>query len=1001
MSNIKEIFENKIKIDSKVVTIDSLFNNDDRLDNTNFKPAYQRNYVWDDEKATYFIESILLGTEIPPLIYFRNISKVEIIDGRQRYETILRFIKGDFKLKKKGLKILVSKEFTNKNFDTLDLKYKELFYETKLRIIEFSFFSRQGIDEIIEDNIKIEIFKRYNSGITPLKNTDIEKAEFLFDNVNTFFKENIFKDNILKENIKTLFYFERGNDEILLKKIRELLIISNIPIRYFANKKSNIINSYYDYVYSDPEQIDFKNLKISFIQKINLIKKIYNIISSRVGYNRLISECLFWGFSILERDKSLNIIEESHIKEICNYLVENMSFFDMDRSSFSKNIYLRYESISKLFKNLFNIDFETYLNRSEEFNNDLQQIDNLHNSEEKFNFDDLRLNKTEPSSFSIDDIIRSIQRQKFIIRPQYQRNEVIDRKKRSSLIESILLGIKLPPLFIFKKLDGVSEVIDGQQRLLSILGYLGNEYLSDTNEMLSSKYENFSLSLKNGILSDLHGSKFSDLSTEYQEKIKNFDLWIIEIDQRYNREFDPIDLFLRLNYKPYPIKLDSFEMWNSYIDRNLINTVKDIYNNHKDWLYQKKSSNRMENENVLTALIYLYYEYSTNLDNGNSYKALDYYKIGNKINFRLRSKNDLTKKLETVPNELQFYCNKFEINFIYKLLKLIKFQSNRSEAHGLDYILSIDNGRRTQQSLYALWYFFNEVPSSIIDQNADNILDSVRNLFRKMTNVESIKEFDISVKMFKDKYSEKFQIIEQVEFFNLSDIAIIAKGFDKNKIEYSDKVTGDYLLKNVSTYSNTYEVFGTKNIKRSTLNQKFFKSFVDVDKIIFNANRTLFYPEILLDRNSLFFDSSYFGIVITRPEISYKYIFVLLSSSINLDMLYEESEVISINNIGKIKIPLVNLHIQNLFDRMFDLLVEEDVDYKKNYYLKIKNEIVFGLYNKNLLKSHGFDFNIFIDQLQHLFSELNLSSIYEVLSDKDSIVTKYLLLLSTIKRINE
>jgi len=98
-----EIFENLVKIEPKVVSIETLFNNEETLKNTNYRPEYQRNYVWNDEKATYFIESILLGTEIPPIIYFRNGEKIEIIDGRQRYETILRFIQDKFKLKNSGL----------------------------------------------------------------------------------------------------------------------------------------------------------------------------------------------------------------------------------------------------------------------------------------------------------------------------------------------------------------------------------------------------------------------------------------------------------------------------------------------------------------------------------------------------------------------------------------------------------------------------------------------------------------------------------------------------------------------------------------------------------------------------------------------------------------------------------------------------------------------------------------------------------------------------------
>ncbi|MCA4810648.1 DUF262 domain-containing protein, partial [Empedobacter stercoris] len=224
MTSIKEVFENKLKIDSKTVSIDSLFSNEEKLKNTNYKPAYQRNYVWDDEKATYFIESILLGTEIPPLIYFRNISKVEIIDGRQRYQTILRFINNEFKLKRSGLKKLINKEFVGKNFDTLDIKYKELIWETKLRVIEYSFNTKDGINDSIEENVKKEIFKRYNSGITPLKNAEIDKASFLYDNLNQYFKEEILNDKRFYNILKTLFHFEKFNDEVLLKKIRELLV---------------------------------------------------------------------------------------------------------------------------------------------------------------------------------------------------------------------------------------------------------------------------------------------------------------------------------------------------------------------------------------------------------------------------------------------------------------------------------------------------------------------------------------------------------------------------------------------------------------------------------------------------------------------------------------------------------------------------------------------------------------------------------------------------------
>src|SRR5690606_8859849 len=96
--------------------IESLFTvrNLSRID---YKPYYQRNYVWDINKASYFIESIILGTEIPPLIFFNSGENTEIIDGRQRFETIKLFMDDEIKLKRKGLYTL--KHLDSFSFSTL------------------------------------------------------------------------------------------------------------------------------------------------------------------------------------------------------------------------------------------------------------------------------------------------------------------------------------------------------------------------------------------------------------------------------------------------------------------------------------------------------------------------------------------------------------------------------------------------------------------------------------------------------------------------------------------------------------------------------------------------------------------------------------------------------------------------------------------------------------------------------------------------------------------
>lgn len=220
--NLDEIFENLIKIEPKVVSIETLFNNSETAKNTIYAPEYQRNYVWDDEKATYFIESILLGTEVPPIIYFVNkeYDKIEVIDGRQRYQTILRFIKDQFKLKKSGLNKLDDINIGGKFFKDL----RDVFWDTKIRIIEFSFHTKNGASEEIENKVKKEIFRRYNSGITPLKSSEIDKAYYLDNHLNSYFTEKLNSDKVLYSELSDLFYFEKSNIQIILKKIRRLLV---------------------------------------------------------------------------------------------------------------------------------------------------------------------------------------------------------------------------------------------------------------------------------------------------------------------------------------------------------------------------------------------------------------------------------------------------------------------------------------------------------------------------------------------------------------------------------------------------------------------------------------------------------------------------------------------------------------------------------------------------------------------------------------------------------
>ena len=204
--DFEKVFKDHLKIETYSKRIESLYS-DRLLRKINYKPYYQRNYVWDKHKASYFIESILIGTEIPPLIFFNNGKTIEVIDGRQRFETIKKFRNNDFSLTKKGLFTL--KRLANINYSSLInefCKISEIFLDAKLRIIEFEIVNKSDLDPLLEDKIKKEIFARYNSGITPLKRPEIDNAVYDKEAISSHFKNRLKKDPRLLKLIHSLFF---------------------------------------------------------------------------------------------------------------------------------------------------------------------------------------------------------------------------------------------------------------------------------------------------------------------------------------------------------------------------------------------------------------------------------------------------------------------------------------------------------------------------------------------------------------------------------------------------------------------------------------------------------------------------------------------------------------------------------------------------------------------------------------------------------------------------
>ena len=127
----------------------------------NYNPNYQRNYIWNITKAVSLIETVLINGEIPPITVIKNDERIEVIDGRQRYETLLKFYNNEFPLKICGLEKL--KDLNGLYYKELPENVRKIFEEYKLKLIVYTADISTKKEDL--ELVKRDLFKRYNSGL--------------------------------------------------------------------------------------------------------------------------------------------------------------------------------------------------------------------------------------------------------------------------------------------------------------------------------------------------------------------------------------------------------------------------------------------------------------------------------------------------------------------------------------------------------------------------------------------------------------------------------------------------------------------------------------------------------------------------------------------------------------------------------------------------------------------------------------------------------------------
>lgn len=136
-------------------------------------PEFQRNYVWEQAKASKLIESFLLGLPVPGVFLYKDkaTNKLAVIDGQQRIMSAIRYFKNEFDEKIFRLKGVLPK-WANKTYNDLDESDR---YQLDDMVLRATVVQQLDPDD---DSSIYHIFERLNTGGINLNPMEIRRCVY-------------------------------------------------------------------------------------------------------------------------------------------------------------------------------------------------------------------------------------------------------------------------------------------------------------------------------------------------------------------------------------------------------------------------------------------------------------------------------------------------------------------------------------------------------------------------------------------------------------------------------------------------------------------------------------------------------------------------------------------------------------------------------------------------------------------------------------------------------
>lgn len=203
--------------------------------------------------------------------------------------------------------------------------------------------------------------------------------------------------------------------------------------------------------------------------------------------------------------------------------------------------------------------------------------------------------RTTSSDPEIESLYGKHKRGKLVLQPLFQRLFVWDPVKASRLIESALLAVPLPLVYLSEEANGTELVIDGQQRLTSFFSFIDGALEGKPFKLKGLK-----------VLPELNNKAYRDLDETIQDKIRYYQIRTITILQDSNPDLK-FEIFERLNTGAVP--LNNMELRNCIYHGEYINLLRGLaeYPDFRQLLGLKEPDARMHDVELVLRFAAFYH----------------------------------------------------------------------------------------------------------------------------------------------------------------------------------------------------------------------------------------------------------------------------------------------------------------------------------------------------------------------------------------------------------